>query len=165
MWNYPEADEASLIAGLAYVNIHSANFLSGEIRGQILRDNSPASLAAAIDGTQEAPANASPATGTGFFKVDTLANTLAFNVTYANLTGAETGSHIHGPAESGQNGTIQFSLPPGFHKVGVWNYPEALEPAILAGQMYVNIHSTNFQAGEIRGQMLVSCVNRTKTAL
>jgi hypothetical protein len=30
-----EGDEASLLAGLWYVNVHSANFPGGEIRGQI----------------------------------------------------------------------------------------------------------------------------------
>lgn len=37
VWNFVEADEASIIADLTYVNIHSNAFLGGEIRGQVLR--------------------------------------------------------------------------------------------------------------------------------
>ena len=38
-------------------------------------------------------------------------------------------------------------------KVGTWAYAETDEPNILAGQTYVNIHSTAFPGGEIRGQI------------
>jgi cysteine-rich repeat protein len=37
VWNFAPAQEASIIAGLTYVNIHSNAFPGGEIRGQILR--------------------------------------------------------------------------------------------------------------------------------
>jgi cysteine-rich repeat protein len=36
-WNFTEPDEANIIAGLTYVNIHSNAFPGGEIRGQIVR--------------------------------------------------------------------------------------------------------------------------------
>lgn len=35
-WNYPESLEADLLAGLFYVNIHSHEVLTGEMRGQIV---------------------------------------------------------------------------------------------------------------------------------
>ena len=38
VWNYDEAQEADIIAGLTYVNIHSVDFPGGEIRGQIEAD-------------------------------------------------------------------------------------------------------------------------------
>ncbi len=34
-WDYPAANEAQILAGLTYINIHTANFGGGEIRGQI----------------------------------------------------------------------------------------------------------------------------------
>ena len=37
VWNFLEADQASIIGGLTYVNIHSNAFPAGEIRGQIER--------------------------------------------------------------------------------------------------------------------------------
>ncbi len=35
VYSYNQADEANILAGLTYINIHSANFSGGEIRGQI----------------------------------------------------------------------------------------------------------------------------------
>lgn len=35
-WTYVEGDEASILAGLTYINIHSGAFPGGEIRGQIV---------------------------------------------------------------------------------------------------------------------------------
>jgi cysteine-rich repeat protein len=37
VWNFMEAQQAQIIAGLTYVNIHSNGFPGGEIRGQVLR--------------------------------------------------------------------------------------------------------------------------------
>lgn len=36
VWNYAQADEADILNGLYYVNVHSNNLPGGEIRGQIL---------------------------------------------------------------------------------------------------------------------------------
>jgi hypothetical protein len=110
---------------------------------------------ATLNGAQEVPATASTATGTGTFTIDTSANTFSFNISFSGLTGgAETAAHIHGPAVAGINAPAVFSLPLGIPKIGVWNYPEAAEADILAGRMYVNIHSQLFVGGEIRGQIL-----------
>ena len=38
VWNYLEAQEANIIAGLTYINIHTNLFPGGEIRGQIVRE-------------------------------------------------------------------------------------------------------------------------------
>ncbi len=34
-WFYPEADEAAILGGRMYINVHTMNFGSGEVRGQI----------------------------------------------------------------------------------------------------------------------------------
>ena len=161
VWNYAQADEADIVAGLMYVNIHSGAFPGGEIRGQIVRDPALRVLAATIDGAQGVPPVATPAVGTGHFSVDTDANTLAFDLTFTGLTAAETVAHIHGPAAAGSNAPPKFTLPLGNKKVGVWNYAEVDEADILAGLMYVNVHSGAFPGGEIRGQMLLQTSNVT----
>lgn len=38
-WNYPEADEFNILAGLTYINIHTSTNGGGEIRGQIAPTN------------------------------------------------------------------------------------------------------------------------------
>ncbi|MFZ3043679.1 MAG: CHRD domain-containing protein [Minisyncoccia bacterium] len=112
-------------------------------------------LSATLNGALAVPATASGATGSGSFTIDTNANTLSFNITTSGLTGgAEVSASINGPATVGVAAPVLFSLPLGASKIGVWNYPEALEADILAGRTYVNVRTVLFANGEIRGQIL-----------
>ncbi len=146
-WNYSEAQEADILAGRAYVNIHSATSPGGEIRGQIT------ALNAFLDGAQEAPPVATPATGFATFTIDTDANMLGYYIFYAGLTGAESAAHIHGYSLHTVGSGVVHALPAGNPKVGTWNYSDGDEAAILAGLAYVNIHSSTAPGGEIRGQI------------
>lgn len=159
VWNYAQSDEADILAGQMYVNIHSASFPGGEIRGQIVRDPALSVMQATIDGLQEVPPNPSLGVGTAHVSLDTVANQLALDLTFTGLGSAELMAHIHGPAAAGANAGIKFSLPLGNKKVAVWNYPQSDEANILAGLMYVNIHSATFTGGEIRGQILPLATN------
>ncbi len=112
------------------------------------------SSTATLNGVQEVPPTNSTATGTGTFVIDTNANTLSFNITFSGLLAPELFAHIHGPAPPGVTAPVLFPLPPGNPKIGVWNYPQANEADILAGNTYVNIHSGLFPNGEIRAQII-----------
>jgi hypothetical protein len=116
---------------------------------------------ARLDQAQEVPPSGSPAVGVGVFAVDTAANTLAYRISYIGLTAAETAAHIHGFAPPGANAGVLHALPAGTLKCGVWNYTAAQEPNILAALTYVNVHSTAFAAGEIRGQIAEMPVHGT----
>ncbi len=107
-----------------------------------------------LDGLQETPPNASPATGSGTATIDDVANTLTLHVEFSGLTAPETASHIHGMAPPGTAAGVLFALPLGSPKDAVWNYMESQEPDILAGLTYVNIHTSTFPGGEIRGQIV-----------
>ncbi|MEM7165167.1 MAG: CHRD domain-containing protein [Planctomycetota bacterium] len=148
VWNYPEAQEADILAGSFYVNIHSAAFPGGEIRGQIVDAN------CRIDAAQEVPpSGATGALGWGVFNIDVCTNTVTYHIATTGLSSAETAAHIHGLAPHGSNAGVLHALPAGPVKTGTWSYAESLEAFILDGCSYVNIHTVNNPAGEIRGQI------------
>ncbi len=120
--------------------------------GSVTMDIGPAgnNFSATINGVNAG--TASPATGNGTFTIDTSANTLSFNINIAGLTNgiaSETSAHIHGPNQA------LFTLPLGSPKTGTWNYAEALEADILAGNMRVEIHTPLFPLGEIAGPIVL----------
>ncbi|HEX2838695.1 MAG TPA: CHRD domain-containing protein [Phycisphaerales bacterium] len=152
VWNYAEAQEADILNGRTYINIHTAAFPGGEIRGQVV------SAVALLDGGQEVPAVATPAQGVALFNINPVTNQLDYHIIYGGLVAAETAAHIHGLALPGTNAGVLHALPAANPKIGSWNYPEAQEQNILDGMMYVNIHTAFAPGGEIRGQ-IVSSVN------
>jgi VWFA-related protein len=104
-------------------------------------------------GSNEVPPNDSVADGYAVITLDTALNKLSYEIEYRNLQGAETMAHIHGYAPAGENAGVVHTLPVGSPKIGSWTYPEANEAQILDGLTYINIHSTAFGSGEIRGQI------------
>jgi len=145
-FTYPEAQEAGILGGMTYVNIHTTMFPGGEIRGQIVTH------VASLDGAQEVPPTTSGGAGWAIGMIDTAANTLSYHIVFGGLSAAETAAHIHGVATHGVSAGVLHPLPAGSPKVGVWNYPQALERDILDGNIYINIHTGTFPGGEIRGQ-------------
>ncbi len=121
---------------------------------------------ASIDGSQEVPPTPSPATGSGTFTIDTDANTIDYNVTFDQgaLLAPETAAHIHCCAPPGMTAGVIIPLPLGSPKIGQGTYVEANEAAILAGNSYVNIHTSAFPSGEIRGQIVAPPPNATEAA-
>lgn len=107
-----------------------------------------------LDGGQETPPIVSGGSGVLTLVMDTDANTLTGSVVFAGLGSAETMAHIHGFAAIGAPAGILFNLPLGSPKAVNWNFLEAQQANIIAGLTYVNIHTTGFPGGEIRGQIL-----------
>lgn len=146
-WTYPEAMEQDILDGRTYVNIHTANFGGGEIRGQIVHYVNP------LDGLQETPPNGSPAVGYALVALDRAADSLSFDINRSPFGTAEAAAHIHGFAPPGVAAGVLVGLPAGVRKLGSWAYGAANEPNVLAGLTYVNIHTAAFPGGEIRGQL------------
>lgn len=145
------ADIADLLAGNLYLNIHTGGRPAGEIRGQILprtRD----SFDFGLDGAQQVPPVVTAASGRCFADLNDAANALALECshTLANPTAA----HIH-QAPAGENGPVLIHL-------GSSGSPFALDAPLtprdvadlVAGFLYVNIHSDFAPDGEIRGQIV-----------
>jgi hypothetical protein len=116
--------------------------------------------------------------GTGVFTatLDTSTNVFTYDITFSGLTSNVTLGHIHGPATTTQSvGVIlNFATLPGAtftlsatsgtaHGSTILNAAnqltatvngDSLRKLLFAGLTYANIHTTNFPAGEIRGQII-----------
>jgi hypothetical protein len=112
------------------------------------------SYTASLDGLQEVPPNASPGSGNGTFTLDA-AKVLHYSISFGGLVATQTAAHIHGPAAPGTNAGVIFPLPSGSPIVGTVGPLNSTQEANLnAGLLYVNVHTTAFPGGEIRGQIL-----------
>ncbi|HEX5132139.1 MAG TPA: CHRD domain-containing protein [Candidatus Krumholzibacteria bacterium] len=143
-----------LKTGAFYVNIHSTTVPSGEISGDIVSGNCrQLCFEASLDGVQ-AGTN-SLATGQGYFQLSHGRNRLTYNVTTSGVLN-ETAAHIHNDNEGG--GVVR-NIGVGASKTGQWDYDDATPLTLtrvqdlLAGALYVNVHTVAFAGGEIRGQM------------
>jgi hypothetical protein len=110
---------------------------------------------AALDGKSEVPPTTTAATGTADIDYDAATKKLTWNVTYSGLTGPATAAHFHGPAEAGKNAGVAVPIAnAGTSPVqGSATLTDAQAADLMAGKLYVNIHTAANPAGEIRGQV------------
>jgi hypothetical protein len=113
-----------------------------------------------LDGAQEVPPVPTPATGTGVGTYDTISNNLTWTISFEDLVGPMTNSHFHGPAAPGVSAGVQVPIPftAGVMEdtlIGNATITEVQEAQLLAGLLYINIHSEFRPGGEIRGQVSV----------
>ncbi|MCA8955671.1 MAG: CHRD domain-containing protein [Planctomycetes bacterium] len=142
---------AALTSGGTYINIHSAANPSGEIRGQVELSRA-ARFVAALDGLQEVPANTSTATGSAELVLYEPDNVLTYTVATSGLSNV-TAAHIH-TGNSGQNGPVLHPLTgTAGDYCGYTVLTSAQVTTLKAGGLYVNVHTSSFPAGEIRGQI------------
>ncbi len=125
-------------------------------------------LAASLDGAQEVPPVATPATGSATLSYDDVANLLSWTIVFQDLIGTINNAHFHGPAAPGVAAGVQVGIPftagvTSGTLVGSATITGTQELQLLAGLWYINIHSTFKPGGEIRGQ--VNVVPEPTTAL
>lgn len=89
---------------------------------------------------------------------DDASRTLSYRIEWADLTGSVTNMHFHVGAP-GVPGGVDLGVP------GPWSSPQsasgivlnaAQEANLLAGNWYLNIHTSTFGGGEVRGQVTVT---------
>ena len=141
-----------LLKGNLYLNFHTAANPGGEIRGQVV-PSAGVHFTAAINGNQENPPVAGGATGTGSFTLTEEA--LIYKITVNGLTGPITAAHLHTGA-IGANGPVTITLTPSFAgttATGTVVLTPTQRHDLIAGGLYVNIHTGANPGGEIRGQV------------
>jgi len=117
-------------------------------------DPNKVNFTAAINGNSEVPANASTASGTFTGSLDKTTRILSYKVEYTGLT--PTAGHLHRGAP-GVNGPVVV----GFDATAVKTSPvqgtatlrQTFADSLMAGQVYVNLHTAAFPGGEIRGNI------------
>ena len=167
------AQEAALLAGLSYFQIHTAACPPGELRGQLLPEGldseaylSGAEFEADLSGANVVPACTSPAEGEGEFNYNPVTKLLSYEIEFEDLLAPDLAAHIHLPALPGANGPPVITIagggppPPGPSPLGspyigtVGPLTPAQEAALLAGLSYFQIHTAACPPGELRGQLL-----------
>jgi hypothetical protein len=117
-------------------------------------------------GANETPPIASTAIGTISFVADTVANVVTFSMAFSGLSSGATAAHIHmgivgiaGPVKvplplGGTAGATSGSITAGTGTpISGFNVADIVATPV---GFYVNLHSTTFPGGEIRGQV-VAC--------
>ena len=136
-----------------------------------------------LTGAQEVPPTGSPGIGSALVTLDTATNLLTVNVAFAGLGSPTIASHIHCCTPPGANAIVATTVPtfPGFplgvttgtylmtfdltlastynpafttaHGGTVAGAQAAFIAGLTSGQTYLNIHTSQFPGGEIRGQL------------
>lgn len=147
------AQAAAVQGGLWYVNIHTAANPGGEIRGQVVDNGCLKSLECfAITPGQEVPPTPSTGSGRGSAWVNLNSRRLSWHVETAGLTAPITAAHFHGPAPVGVNAGVQVNIGAANPNIGSSVLTAGQYADLNAGLWYVNVHTTAFPGGEVRGQ-------------
>ncbi|MDG2243447.1 MAG: CHRD domain-containing protein [Rhodospirillaceae bacterium] len=117
----------------------------------------PIKFRTALSADEQSAPTESPGSGLAEFVLDRPTQRLEWTVTYGKMTSNATGAHIHGPQTPGGNAGVLFDLAPdGMSSplTGSVVLNDGELEYLLTGRLYVNIHSTRYPAGELRGQVM-----------
>lgn len=160
-----DAQEAQLMAGLWYSNIHTVALPGGELRAQIIFGD-PSVISPfrnTYSGAQEVPPNASTATGMIIGSYNHATNNISYSIIFAGMSAPTNNAHFHGPAPVGVSAGVAIAhagFPLGV-TAGFYSATNTLTPLqetqLLSGLWYSNIHSVGpLAGGEIRAQILLT---------
>lgn len=172
-----DAEQTRLEEGGLYLNLHTQDFNSGELRGQVdveLEDDVVARGLTMSEVQQVGNAVPDgPATGTFDVVYDDSTNALTITGSFSDLTSdlmpvgetdvegnPQSAIHLHN-AVAGANGPIvrNFTVDPSGGFAGAFTLSEAEEALLLEDAFYINLHTDNFASGELRGQVDIELEN------
>ncbi|MEX0681551.1 MAG: CHRD domain-containing protein [Balneolales bacterium] len=144
-----------------YVNVHSAAYPGGEIRGQIVPQVTSTMVAKLSGGAVTAGVMSD---GSGSIIAELNEDTLVVTGSFSGLGSDYTNSHLH-LSIPGRNGGVSVGLVPTIDpEDGTQGIYEAEDNTfvldedqitqLLTRNLYINVHSADNPGGEIRGQLL-----------
>jgi hypothetical protein len=114
-------------------------------------------LKADLKAANEVPPGSGGGKGEVTATYDTASKKLSWKGSYSGLSGPATAAHFH-TGEAGKNGGIAVPIFAGAAAKSPFEGSATLTDAqatdLMAGKLYVNIHTAANKAGEIRGQVL-----------
>jgi Cu/Zn superoxide dismutase len=146
---------ADLRAGNLYINIHTEANPNGEIRGQITKING-LHFDAWMTDSQEVPRVDNNTIGLAMGFVSPTLDNLSYRMLIDNPSTSLSAAHIH-KSKLGTSGSVVVDL----HDDLIGQYASNDAIAVnkqllddyLAGNLYFNVHSSTYPAGEVRGQI------------
>jgi len=147
-----------MLSGDLYFNIHTDANPGGEIRSQIILETDRA-FVASLDAEQETAEVDSDGMGLANFNLSKMGTTVKYEVVVDGLSGPIQMAHLH-MAEAGTDGPVVVDLGEGIDGntiSGSFNAMdfEGLTEAMMMGNIYINVHTEMFPAGEVRGQLML----------
>jgi hypothetical protein len=146
---------AALDAGRLYLDVANPAFPAGLLRGQFVPDGIVL-LIDQLSGRHEVPPVDTAAAGTSALTLDLGALDYQLHVNTSDLDDANS-AHIHA-GFAGMNGPIVIPLEQDPLDAGHWSAAGQLAQdeldQLFAGALYVNVHSPQHPAGEIRAQLV-----------
>lgn len=145
-------------AGNVYINVHTAEFPNGEIRGQLMYDMRISHDAMANTAQEMPEPMGADGNGLALVSLNYTMDTLFYEVQAEGMTGAITGAHFHDGA-SGVNGGVLISLTDDIMGNRISGFVAGAALTVeninkfLSGGIYINLHTAANPAGEIRGQV------------
>jgi hypothetical protein len=120
-------------------------------------DGPPIRFRALLSANEQSAPTTSPGVGCALFVLDRPTLSLSWTLTYAKLTSTATAAHVHGPQTPGGNAGVLFDLAPDGMRSplkGSVILNEGHLAYLLTGRAYVNVHSNQYPAGELRGHIM-----------
>ena len=111
-----------------------------------------------LDGAQQVPPVQTAGSGSADLTYDPATKVLTWNVAFSGLSGPATMAHFHGPAPAGKNAGVEIWIstkgqPATSPLTGQATLTDAQAADLMAGNLYINVHTAKNPNGEIRGQV------------
>ncbi|HUA78421.1 MAG TPA: CHRD domain-containing protein [Acetobacteraceae bacterium] len=133
--------------------------LFGWITSATLAHSAPVSFSVPLSGAAQVPPVSTPGTGTADLTYDPTTRLLTWSITFSGLSSPATMAHFHGPAAAGKNAGVQIWISkrgaaPTSPMTGSATLTPEQATMLMDDEFYINVHSQDHPAGEIRGQVV-----------